>query len=442
MPQALALPQVAQRELLQDLRRRSRRRPAAHRRALRASSSPAAIPTSPLPPPALGRAHRRGPARRSATAPPRSPRCARPASYEATTLSAEERLKKASDWWSTGDHRHRARQDRDPRLSDPGADRHAPLSRHDLADAARRGARAGAGAPARGGAGRRRRPRPARAVDRDRAHGRHLRPAAERRDGVGDQRARRRPRRRRPAVHGAVQRDRRRRRRRARRAPTSSPRARPLHRRRTARSSPASAIAGTASIRARCACSRWCARPRRPASSAAASRASPRRRSGAAARARASPIPMNIDGATAVIYSELGFAPALGPRPLHPVALGRHPRPRLGADASRAAASRGRCRPSIPYRYTGPAPRTLDPEGKSHEATHLAPARQVPRGPRRRIPVRPLRPHQHRRPRRARRTRRSSSSTRATSRSRRTSPTATRAPSARPPSSCRTSARG
>ena len=102
------------------------------------------------------------------------------------------------------DHRHPPGQDRGARLSDPGADRHAQLPRHDLADAARRGADAGAVAPARGGAGRGRRPRPARAVDRDLAHGGDLRPAAERRDGVGDQRARRRARRRRPAVHGAV----------------------------------------------------------------------------------------------------------------------------------------------------------------------------------------------------------------------------------------------
>ena len=56
----------------------------------------------------------------------------------------------------------------------------------------------------------RRRSRPARAVDRDRAHGGDLRPAGQRRDGLGDQRARRRARRRRPAVHGALSRDRRR----------------------------------------------------------------------------------------------------------------------------------------------------------------------------------------------------------------------------------------
>ena len=62
---------------------------------------------------------------------------------------------------------------------------------------------------ARSGAGAGRRPRAARAVDCDLAHGGDLRAAGQRRDGLGDQRARRRPRRRRPAVHGALPRDRR-----------------------------------------------------------------------------------------------------------------------------------------------------------------------------------------------------------------------------------------
>ena len=109
-----------------------------------------------------------------------------------------------------GDHRHPSGQDRDPRLSDRGADRPRALPRHDLADAARRSAVARTIRPPRSGDGARRRPRAARAVDRHRAHGGHLRAAGQRRDGVGDQRARRHPRRRRTAVHGALSRDRRR----------------------------------------------------------------------------------------------------------------------------------------------------------------------------------------------------------------------------------------
>jgi citrate synthase len=45
-------------------------------------------------------------------------------------------------------------------------------------------------------------------------------------------------------------------------------------------------------------------------------------------------IPMNIDGATAVIYAELGF-PAPLARGLFCLSRGRHSRPRLGADAAR-----------------------------------------------------------------------------------------------------------
>ena len=114
-----------------------------------------------------------------------------------------------------------------------------------------------------------------------------------------------------------------------------------------------------------------------------------------------SPIPMNIDGATAVLYSELGFAPALGRGIFILLTLGRHPRPRLGADrAGRTDQGADVARHS--YRYTGPRHGPSIPsEARPHEAAHLAPARQVPRRSRRRIPVRSLRPHQHRGARRA-----------------------------------------
>ena len=95
----------------EDLRRRSRRRPADHRRALRLQAlrrrprrrRSAAADARP--------AHRRGPARRSATAPPRSTRCARPARMSDAERRGAARRRR-SDWWSTVDHRHRAGQDR------------------------------------------------------------------------------------------------------------------------------------------------------------------------------------------------------------------------------------------------------------------------------------------------------------------------------------------
>jgi citrate synthase len=47
------------------------------------------------------------------------------------------------------------------------------------------------------------------------------------------------------------------------------------------------------------------------------------------------PVPMNIDGATAVIYAELGFRRSAGAGALLPVALGRRAGPCLGTDAAR-----------------------------------------------------------------------------------------------------------
>ena len=67
-------------------------------------------------------------------------------------------------------------------------------------------------------------------------------------------------------------------------------------------------------------------------------------------------IPMNIDGATAVIYSELGFSPALG-RGLFILSRSVG----ILAHASERSQQGGRIKgpmpPGIPYCYTGPAPR-------------------------------------------------------------------------------------
>ena len=130
----------------------------------------------------------------------------------------------------------------------------------------------------------------------------------------------------------------------------------------TARSSRASAIAGTASTRARCGCSRWFAR--REAGGVVSRPVRAHRqadRAAACAAARARPIPMNIDGATAVIYSRARLRAAARPRHLHPVALGRHPRARLGADAA-GRAHQGADAAADSLRYTGPPTRRFEPQ--------------------------------------------------------------------------------
>jgi hypothetical protein len=99
------------------------------------------------------------------------------------------------------------------------------------------------------------------------------------------------------------------------------------------------------------------------------------------------PIPMNIDGATAVIFSELGFAPH-GPRPVHPLALGRASSPMPGSRPSRASASRARCprihplylhRPGRPQARRRPSFRRPRGNGVRHERPDLPPARATSR---------------------------------------------------------------
>jgi len=75
-------------------------------------------------------------------------------------------------------------------------------------------------------------------------------------------------------------------------------------------------------------------------------------------RRKGSPIPMNIDGATAVIYSELGFEPALG-RGLFILSRSVGILAHAWEQSQQGGRIKGPMAPSIPYRYTGPAPRTL-----------------------------------------------------------------------------------
>ena len=75
-------------------------------------------------------------------------------------------------------------------------------------------------------------------------------------------------------------------------------------------------------------------------------------------RRKGSPIPMNIDGATAVIYSELGFEPALG-RGLFILSRSVGILAHAWEQSQQGGRIKGPMAPSIPYRYTGPATRTL-----------------------------------------------------------------------------------
>jgi citrate synthase len=70
-------------------------------------------------------------------------------------------------------------------------------------------------------------------------------------------------------------------------------------------------------------------------------------------------IPMNIDGITAVIYCELGFAPELG-RGLFILSRSVGILAHAWEQKQQGGRIKGPMPPSIPYRYTGPATRKLD----------------------------------------------------------------------------------
>jgi citrate synthase len=67
-------------------------------------------------------------------------------------------------------------------------------------------------------------------------------------------------------------------------------------------------------------------------------------------------IPMNIDGATAVIYSELGFSPALG-RGLFILSRSVGILAHAWEQSQQGGRIKGPMPPGIPYRYTGPVAR-------------------------------------------------------------------------------------
>lgn len=75
-------------------------------------------------------------------------------------------------------------------------------------------------------------------------------------------------------------------------------------------------------------------------------------------------IPMNIDGATAVVFSELGFAAELG-RGLFILSRAVGILSHAWEQMKQGGRIKGPMPPSIPYRYTGPAKRHL-PRDRSH----------------------------------------------------------------------------
>jgi citrate synthase len=74
---------------------------------------------------------------------------------------------------------------------------------------------------------------------------------------------------------------------------------------------------------------------------------------------KGAPIPMNIDGATAAIYCELGFAPELG-RGLFILSRSVGILAHAWEQKQQGGRIKGPMPPSIPYTYTGPATRKLD----------------------------------------------------------------------------------
>jgi citrate synthase len=81
----------------------------------------------------------------------------------------------------------------------------------------------------------------------------------------------------------------------------------------------------------------------------------------ALAARKGKPLPMNIDGATAVIYCELGFPPELG-RGLFVLSRSVGILAHAWEQTQQGGRIKGPVPPSVGYGYTGPAPRPLEPD--------------------------------------------------------------------------------
>lgn len=86
----------------------------------------------------------------------------------------------------------------------------------------------------------------------------------------------------------------------------------------------------------------------------------------ALARRKGKRLPMNIDGATAVVFCELGFAPALG-RGLFILSRSVGILAHAWEQTQQGGRIKGPMPPQIPYRYTGPA--TRRPQSSPPERT-------------------------------------------------------------------------
>jgi len=73
------------------------------------------------------------------------------------------------------------------------------------------------------------------------------------------------------------------------------------------------------------------------------------------------PIPMNIDGVTAVIFSELGFPPPMG-RGLFILSRSVGILAHAWEQMQRGERIKGPMPKEIPYTYSGPKSRTFDPD--------------------------------------------------------------------------------
>ncbi|MES2993339.1 MAG: citryl-CoA lyase [Pseudomonadota bacterium] len=82
---------------------------------------------------------------------------------------------------------------------------------------------------------------------------------------------------------------------------------------------------------------------------------------------KGAPIPMNIDGATAVIYCELGFPAPLG-RGLFILSRSVGILAHAWEQTQQGGRIKGPMSPGIPYRYTGVAPRSLPDDAPPHPA--------------------------------------------------------------------------
>jgi len=80
----------------------------------------------------------------------------------------------------------------------------------------------------------------------------------------------------------------------------------------------------------------------------------------ALAKGRSRPIPMNVDGVSAVIYSELGFEPELG-RGIFVLARAVGILAHAWEQKQQGARIKGPMPPAIPYRYNGPKRRAVTP---------------------------------------------------------------------------------